>query len=129
MSGYSDTVWGHLITVTVFGRSRGCHYKRGSLYWNLSGNCCLSGRRKEGKGKSDPSLHPACVSIKTDFYLPSNERTERARLRIYPSPLHSRNRWIPLRPNAPSVPFIRLCASQLKSDKMSFCIERICDCK
>ena len=46
------------------------------------------------------------------------------RLRIYPSPLRSRNRWMPLCTNAPPVPFIRLFVSQLKSDKMSFCMYR-----
>ena len=32
MSGYSGTVWNHLVTVTYFGHSRGCHCKRISLY-------------------------------------------------------------------------------------------------
>ena len=31
MSGYSDTDWNHLVTVTVYGRSRGYHSEQGSI--------------------------------------------------------------------------------------------------
>ena len=34
MSRYSDTVWDHLVSVTVLARSRGCHCKRIGLYLN-----------------------------------------------------------------------------------------------
>ena len=48
MSRYGDTVWDHLVSVTVLARSRGCHCKRIGLY--LNSQCQTSNSKQPLRG-------------------------------------------------------------------------------